>query len=288
MPLEDAPTLVGWSSLVTSLLHLRDRLRPEGEKLWSAASVPLMRRRLLLRLLASCTPFALGTVAIWSAAAAAGASTPTAAQLLSDSVNAAMGANSLHFVDKTVAGKVHQTLVGNVSAATAGEQVTSSAAPVTVELIDGVAYVQAGTSVLQSSLGLPATGAQTGNGKWVAVHSSDAAFSELTQDLTIGSEINSYIPASHLKLGKVHTLAGRKVVTISGTAPSSASNNVKGAKGTAFLVVPLQAPYLPIEAGLTINSSKGSFNEAAAFADWNAKVTLTPPPNPILYSSLLG
>ncbi|MFZ0248503.1 MAG: hypothetical protein WAL61_01060 [Acidimicrobiales bacterium] len=247
-----------------------------------------MRRRIPLRLLASCTPVLLGTVTLWSAAAPAGASTPTAAQLLSDSVDAAMGANSLHFVDKTVAGKVHQTLVGNVSAATAGEQVTSSAAPVTVELIDGVAYVQAGTSVLQSSLGLPAAGAQTGNGKWIAVHPADAAFSELTQDLTIGSEVNSYIPVTHLKMGKVHTLAGRKVVTISGTAPSSASNNARGARGTAFLVVPLKAPYLPIEAGLTVNSSKGSFNEAAAFTDWNAKITITPPPNPILYSSLLG
>jgi hypothetical protein len=247
-----------------------------------------MRRRLSLKLLASCTPLLIGPVALWCAAAPAGASTPTAAQLLSDSVAAATGANSLHFVDKTVAGNVHQTLVGNVSASTAGEQVTSSAAPVTVELIDGVAYVQAGTSVLQSSLGLPTAGAQTGNGKWVAVHPSDAAFSELTQDLTIGSEIDSYVPASHLKMGKVHTLAGRKVVTISGTAPSSASNNVKGAKGTAFFVVPLKAPYLPIEAGLIINSTKGSFNEAAAFTNWNAKITLTPPSNPILYSSLLG
>jgi hypothetical protein len=247
-----------------------------------------MRRHFLSRSFASCTPLLIGAAASWSAAVPAGATTPTTTQLLSDSVNAAMGANSFHFVDKTVAGKVHQSLVGDISAATAGEQVTGSGAPFTVELIGGVVYVQAATSVLESSLGLPAAGAQAGNGKWVAVHSSDAAFSELTQDLTIGSEINSYIPTSRLKAGKIHTLGGKKVVTISGTAPSSASSGVTGAKGTAFLVVPLKAPYLPIEAGLTENSAKGSFNEAAAFTGWNAKVVLTPPANPVPYSTLVG
>jgi hypothetical protein len=159
---------------------------------------------------------------------------------------------------------------------------------VTVELINGVVYVQAGTSVLQASLALPAAGAQAANGKWIAVHSTDAAFSELTQDLTIGSEINSYIPVSHLKVGKVHMLAGRKVVTISGTAPTSTASGLKNARGTSFLVVPLKAPYLPIEGGLAITTAKGSLNEAAAFTDWNAKVTLTPPSDPIPYSTLLG
>lgn len=244
-----------------------------------------MRRRTLPRLLALCTPLLLGGATSWIASPLAEASTPSPTQLLSESVNAANAATSLHFVDKTVAGKVNQKLVGDISAATAGEQITGSGAPVTVELIGNIVYVQAGTAVLQSSLALPAAGAQAGNGKWIAVHSSDAAFSELTQDLTITSEIGSYIPSSHLKMGKVHTLAGRKVVTISGTASSHVTD---GGKGTAYLVVPLKAPYLPVEGGLAITSTKGALNEAAAFTDWGAKVTLTPPSNAIPYSTLLG
>ena len=248
-----------------------------------------MRRRLIPRVLASCTPLLVGTAAFGTTALPAGANTPAPARLLSQSVNAATAAGSLHFVDKTVSGKVQQKLVGSVSASTAGEQVSGSGAPVTVELIDGVVYVQAGTQVLQQSLALPPAGAQSANGKWVSVQSTDAAFSLLTQDLTLGSELNAYVPTSNLKMGKVHTIAGRKVVTISGTAPSTTANGDKtGTKGTAYLVVPLKAPYLPVEGGLAVNSGTTPRNEAAAFTNWGAKVSLTPPPNPIPYSSLLG
>ena len=214
-----------------------------------------------------------------------GASPPSPAQLLSQSVNAAHGSSAMEFVDTTTTGSVHQKLVGNVSPATAVEQVTGAGAPVTVELIGGVVYVQAGTDVLQNSLSLPAAGAKAGNGKWIAVHPDDAAFSLLTQRLTIDNELDSYIPASHIKYGRARTIGGHRVMTITGTVSPSVAN---GAVGSAFLVVRQKSPHLPVEGGIAIRKNGTVLNEAAAFTAWGSKVSLQPPTGAIPYASLLG
>ena len=80
------------------------------------------------------------------------------------------------------------------------------------------------------------------------------------------------------KIGK------KQVVTISGTVSTKIES---GAVGDAFLVVSAKAPYLPLEGGIAIRKGTYQLNEAAAFTNWNKKVTLTPPAGATTYASLV-
>ena len=193
--------------------------------------------------------------------------------------------SSLQFVDKTKTPAGNQLLVGTVSPVTAAEQLSGTGDPLTVELINGVAYVQTSAKVLQNDLGLSAAGAATGAGKWISVQSTDSAFSLLTQDLTITTELQNFVPVTNLRIGRVKVIGKKKVVTISGGASTKI---VKGAKGSAFLVVSAKAPYLPLEGGIALRNGSYQLNEAAAFTNWDKRVALTAPSDAVTYASLVS
>ena len=96
--------------------------------------------------------FGFSTISV-SGAGASSDSLPPSQLLARSRINPALGATSFQFVDKTTSGSVHQVLVGAISPVTAAEQLTGTTAPLTVDLINGVVYVQTTASVLQNDLG---------------------------------------------------------------------------------------------------------------------------------------
>jgi hypothetical protein len=218
------------------------------------------------------------------ATSAAGNQPSPAAQLLSDSLNAAQSAGSMQFVDKTTANKTVQTLEGVISAPTAGETLHSSQ-PLIVDLINGSIYVTGTASALESSLQITAAQATPYADKWIVVSSSDAPFQLLAQDLTLSATIDVFTPGqSGLRMGKERTVGGKKVIPVVG-APS---NLPKGTTGSVALLVSAKAPHLPVGGTLVLGNKTGRLTEVAVFKQWGAKVVLNTPTGATAFSTILG
>ena len=227
----------------------------------------------------------LGLAAVTSPASA---SPPSASQLLSQSVTAADKAGSMSFNDHTASGKLAQTLTGAISAPTAAETLTTTGMPgLQVMLVGSTIYVQAGASVLQGTLGLPAAASTANAGKWISVQPGDSAFSQLSGQLTLASELNTYIPATSLRRGKLTTVAGHRVIPITGRPASTKSN--KGQSVSVALYLSPKAPYLPL-GGSLVSAQKGTagVKEIAVFSNWGKTVVLTAPAGAVPFSSLVG
>jgi hypothetical protein len=223
-----------------------------------------------------------------AAASPAGAGPLSASQLLSQGVSAADKAGSMSFNDHTASGKLVQTLTGAISAPTAAESLTTTGLPaLQVMLVGTTIYVQAGASVLESTMGLPAAASTANAGKWISVQSGDSAFSQLSGQLTLSAELNTYIPATALRRGKTTTVAGHRVIPITGRPASSASN--KGESVAVALYLSTKAPYLPV-GGSLISAKKGTagVKEIAVFSNWGKTVVLTAPTGAVPFSSLVG
>jgi hypothetical protein len=252
---------------------------------------PPSRRRWHLRLLIVGAGASLPIGAAVGPYAAAGASStklPSASTLLKDAEGAASRAGTMSFSDNSTAGKVTQSLVGTLSAPTAAESLsTSGQVDLQVELVGTIIYVRAGSQVLEGPLGLPAAAATANAGKWISVQPTDSAFSTLSAQLTLASELDTYVPVSDLHMGKEVTLAKQKAVPISGRPSSTAAQGAKS--GSVALFVSVKAPYLPIGGSLVL-AKKGSpeLKEVAVFGNWGKKVAVTAPTGAVGYSSLLG
>ncbi len=225
----------------------------------------------------------LGPVSGWAGAS----SSPNAGQLLSEALSAAGTAQSVHFVDKTTAGKVTQVLLGSLSAPTAGEWL-SGTEPLEVELIKGLVYVSGSATALESALQLSASQAGAAANKWVVVQSGDEPFQSLTQTLTVSGAIANFVPnRSTAQLGKRTKVHGIAVYPIYGRPVQALP---KGSSASVALFVPVKAPHRPVGATVVIGSSSNTtrLHEVVAFTAWNRSVNLTAPTNTVAYSTVTG
>lgn len=240
------------------------------------------------RLPALLSGAALATLSLVGASlpsgAASGAEQIGASQLLATALNAAQKSGSLHFVAKTTVNGTTETLGGEVSAATAGETLTSSS-PLQVELIGGLIYVTGNAQTLEQALQISAAQAEPYAGKWIVVQSSDAPFQVLAQDLTISSTIDEFTPARKgLKIGKVRQIGSVKAVPITG----SGTNSPKGTSSSVTLFVSPKSPHIPVGGSRTEANKTDRLSEVAVFKDWGAKVVLAAPTGAIPFSTVLG
>jgi hypothetical protein len=227
----------------------------------------------------------LGPISGW---AGASSPPPSAGQLLSDALTASGQAQSVHFVDKTTAGKVSQEVWGSLSAPTAGEYL-SGAEPLEVELVNGVVYVSGSMGALESALQLSASQATAAGGKWVVVHQGDSPFQSIITQLTVSGEVANFLPSRQsVQLGKRTKVHGVEVYPLYGRP---AAPLPKGSSASVALFVPVKAPYRPVGATLVIGSSstKTRLHEEVAFSNWDKSVSITPPAtNTVAFSALVG
>jgi hypothetical protein len=229
--------------------------------------------------------FLLGAVVAAPPSSATTVPHTPAQQLLSDALNAAQDAGSMHFVDKTTVDKKVQTLEGYISAPIAGEALTGSVAPLQVELIDGSIYVIGSAQGIQQALQITASQAAPFAQKWIVVSSSDPPFKSLTQDLTMASTIDSFTPGqAGLRLGREQRIGPDKVIPLVGRP----HDLPPGTSGSTALFVSPKAPHLPLGGSLVLASKAGRLREIAVFNDWGAKVSLTAPTSGTPFSTVLA
>jgi len=220
-------------------------------------------------------------------ASQAGAAPPhlSPAQLVNDAVDAANTAGTLEFIDRTKIGNDTQILTGSISAPAAAERLqTTGQQPISVQLLGSNVYFNAGAPALQGVLGLSATTSQAYSGKWISLQESDAPFSNLTNELTIASELNTYIPSTHLVMGKPTTIAGHRVIPVSGRPSSSPAT--QGKMENVALFVSVSSPHLPVGGTLTLVDHKKIQREVAAFSEWGRPVNFSAPVGATPFGSL--
>ena len=125
------------------------------------------------------TAAACGSSSGPSAGALAGKSATT---VLSTSIKAYHKQSSVSFVTKTVIGKTSTVQVGATSDGAATESVRSGTTPIIdAVLVDGTAYVRAGTQFLEEELSLSTQQATTYAGQWISFKKGDPGFSTLSE-----------------------------------------------------------------------------------------------------------
>jgi hypothetical protein len=193
---------------------------------------------------------------------------------------------SVRFVDKSTSGTSTQTVNGAISAPSAEEIVSGTSPTFSVELIGTTVYVNGAASSIQNALGITAAQAAPVANKWIAVASTDAPFSQLTQALTLISELDEFTPTgNNVHLGKMRRLGTHKVIPIIGAPPS---NTTKGVTGGAALFVSASSPHYPLGGTLVLVHGGKKLNEVAAFSNWGSTVHLTPPSGAVPFQSVLG
>ena len=181
-------------------------------------------------------------------------------------------------------GKNTQLEQGAISAPSASETLSGNGAPLQVELVDGNIYVTGNAIALESALEITATQATPAANKWILVKPTDAPFQDVAGTLTVSSTLDEFTPKGKLHLGREQKVHGTKVIPITGT-PSSLS---KGTVGNASLLVRATSPHLPVAGTLVLASKSGRLNEVAAFTEWGAKVSLSPPADPLPFTTVLS
>jgi hypothetical protein len=255
--------------------------QPESRRV-TQPSVPSLAAGLAA--LTAAAELALAGVA--PAAAASRSRSPS--RLLAQVDKAVQKAGSMTFSDRSTSGKVVETYSGAASGSAAAESLTSTgAAPLQVVLSGGTIYLRSGSTVLESALGLSATAATAEAGKWIALQTGDAPYESLAGQLTVASELNAYIPASHLRIGKVVTVAKQRVIPVYGYPSASAANGATA--GSAALFLSTKSPYLPVAGSLVLaKAGADERKEVAVFTHWGKPFTVTVPTGAVPYASLAG
>ena len=205
------------------------------------------------------------------------------------SVKAYHHQKSVSFVTKTVAGKASTTQVGAVSEKAASESVSSSTLPVLqAVLVDGAVYLRAGTQFLEQQLGLSTSQAAAHAGQWISFQKGDPGYSTISQSLSAGEAIVSFVPEEpNLRVSGATTFQGRSAVAVTG---SPASSPGAGTVATVTLFVSTVAPYLPLGATVQVNENTGKNIErvASVYGKYNQKVDPKAPTGAVPITSLVS
>jgi hypothetical protein len=221
----------------------------------------------------------LGLVAI----SPADATGPSASGLLQTSLAAAQREGSVRFVDRTTVGSEVQRIDGAISAPTASETLSGAAAPLVVELIGGIVYVDGSAQALESALQITPAQATPVAAKWISVASTDAPFQTLTGALTISATLDTFTPTGHLHLGKTTKVGTQRVTPVVGV-PSGVA---KGVSASVALLVSTKSTHLPVGATLVEAEGTKRLREEVVFTNWGARVGLTAPSGAVPFSSVL-
>jgi hypothetical protein len=241
--------------------------------------------------------FAALTAVLGLAASACGTSGPSegalagksATAVLSLSVKAYHRQQSVSFVTKTVAGNASTVQVGATSGTAASESVRSSTLPVLqAVLVDGSAYLRAGSQFLEQQLSMSTAQATAHAGQWISFEKGNPGYSTITQSLGAGEAIVEFVPQEpNLRVAGATTFGGHSAVAVTGspaTAPGA------GTVATVTFFVSTTAPYLPLGATVQVNDNGGKNIErvASVYGKYNQKVDPKAPTGAVPITSLVS
>jgi hypothetical protein len=181
-------------------------------------------------------------------------------------------------LDITVSGSGKTVVYRQDSGLSGGRQtVTIGTERATVVELNGVAYVNADAPALHDYLGLPSSSASFA-GKWLSIRPTDNQYVAVTAGVSLGDVLKRDLIAAPFAVTAA-VVDGRRVDAIRGTARTAG-----GAPVSATLFVPVSGTVLPVAFDLT----DGTVTSRSVFSRWGIAGTLTVPPNPIAFSSIVS
>lgn len=215
-------------------------------------------------------------------AACGGSSTPTsssnitglsASQILARTRSAMLQQGSVHIQIRGTVKGTNATFSEDSGRSEGRQDIMVANTHAQVLLVGGVAYIEGDEQTLQSFFGLSPTASARGAGKWIAIHSSDQQYREVTSGITLSSAIDQIIPTGTLTKQTVAAVQGRQVVAVHGQIANSPP-------GTLY--VSATGNPLPVEE--TAGDSTGT--ETVTFSNWGESVSLSTPAASVPIASL--
>jgi hypothetical protein len=241
--------------------------------------------------------FVAFTAVLGVTASACGNSSPSegalagksATAVLSMSIKAYHRQTTVSFVTKTVAGKTSTVQVGAIGKTAASESLRSATQPVIqAVLVDGTAYLRAGSQFLEQQLSMSTAQATAHSGQWISFQKGNPGFSSIAQSLSAGEAIVQFVPEEpHLRVAGATTFGGQSAVAVTGSPATSAP---AGTTATVTFFVATTAPYLPLGATVQVTNDNGHNIErvASVYGKYNQKVDPKAPTGAIPITSLVS
>lgn len=196
----------------------------------------------------------------------------SAKRLLDEAMSTARAAGSARIDSVVHQGSKSGEFI-NDSATSSGRQViTIGQAKVTVELVNGTAYVNANSAGLTQYFNFPSSVVPRAQNRWIAVQRSDSGYANVTSSVTLPGALKLLTPSSPITNTGVSVVGGQHVVGLKGS--------ISGGSATVY-VASSGKPY-PVE----VVATAGQASETAMLGNWGEPVNIVPPPNPIRLSSL--
>jgi hypothetical protein len=158
-----------------------------------------------------------------------------------------------------------------------------SGARVVSLLVDGVAYLQGNALGLTRFAGVSQAFAQRYAGRWIALRPGDqvgyASYANITPELTLSGQADELVMAAPEKLTGAATVAGQRVIGVSGPLP--ASDQLPA--GTRQVLYAADDPTMrPVRVTL----QGGSIKATTTFSEWGERVDLSAPPDSLPAATL--
>lgn len=149
--------------------------------------------------------------------------------------------------------------------------------------VDGVAYLQGNALGLTRFAGVSPAFAQRYAGRWIALQPGDqvgyASYDNVTSELTLSGEADGLVMAAPEKLTGAATVAGQRVIGVSGALPASDQMPA----GTRQVLYAADDPALrPVQVTL----QGGSIKATTTFSEWGERVDLSAPPDSLPAATL--
>lgn len=215
-------------------------------------------------------------------AACGGSSTPTsssgitglsASQVLARTKSAVLQQGSVHIQVRGSAKGTNATFSEDSGRSEGRQDITVGSNHAQVVLVSGVAYIEGDQQTLQNFFGLSPAASARGAGKWIAIHSSDPQYKDVTSGVTLSSALDQILPTGTLTKQTVAAVQGRQVVAVHGQLPNSPP-------GTLYVAA--TGNPLPVEE--TAGDSTGT--ETVTFSNWGESISLSAPAGSVTISSL--
>jgi hypothetical protein len=284
-PLELAWTVVSQAVMIT---HRGNRSHAMTARLTALAAASVAGGGLLVGCGASTSAGAPRATATSPAATAAPASTEprarSAAALAKGSLAALRSGISVHADTESVSQNGAADNSQDLTAKAGRAVMTApTGARVTELFAGGVAYLQGNALGLTRFVGVSPAFAQRYAGQWIALQPGEqvgyADYDAIISELTLAGQADQLVMAAPEKLTGAATVAGHRVIGVSGPLP--ASDQLPA--GTRQVLYAADDPTLrPVRVTL----QGGSITSSTTFSGWGERVDLKPPPDSLPEATL--
>lgn len=207
--------------------------------------------------------------------------------LVTNALDAARTAGSVHFVETAAAGKQSVSVVGDVSP-TRGRQTITVRYGSSVGHMDGLwsgdrVYFKGDAYGLQSFLGMSAALSRKYKSRWIAFSKSDPGFAQTAKQFTVQGPLSEISLTGQLSVVGASVVDGVAAEGVRGKTMALSSN---GGSGTGTLYVASNGTGLPVRFTGTGQQPTGSASARVDFSKWGETVDVQSPSGAIAQSNV--